>query len=205
MEGSPFDYERPEGAEHLADQSPDAYPLDDDLFRSGRLRFGRDLLQPSILKEQQLAAQAAEPATAPPEPTDPFQRAHDIVFRMEPEQIVAYISEKLGRLTVARVAGTPDVNSVSRWSSGRTRAEDARMERMRHAAYAYCALEELGFSANAAKFWFRGAHPSLGDEAPMDILSRGEFKRTIAAVRDHALRAASDPRWATKKHPDTLP
>jgi len=122
----------------------------------------------------------------PDEITAVLVRAHDTAYRMEFAELANFLLDRLGRLTIARIAGTPDPDTVSRWAARRTHPQEARVDRLRHAGYACHALIEFGFSPPSIRQWFRGSHPSLGDEAPMDTLARNDYFRTIRAVRDHA-------------------
>lgn len=117
-----------------------------------------------------------------------LQKAHDAAFvaMANYTDLARHLADKLGRPTVARLTGTPDPNTVTRWAMGRNQPGDARLDRMRHAAYVFNALVGLGLSETNARQWFRGANPTLGDEMPMDAIERGEFKQVIAAVRNHA-------------------
>lgn len=124
--------------------------------------------------------------------------AHDAAFRMTDMELSSELARRLGRLTVARLTGTPDGNTVSRWSRGRNSAGDARLDRMRYAAYLLNALVGLGFSESSARHWFRGPHPALEDEKPMDVIARGDFKLVLMALRGHSPR---DSRRAARTLP----
>ena len=116
---------------------------------------------------------------------DVLLSAHDQVFRMSDVELSGTLALRLGRVTVARLTGSPDANTVSRWAKGRNSAAEYRLDRMRHAAYLFYALLGLGFSESSARQWFRNSHPALEDEKPMDVIARGDFRLTVAALRRH--------------------
>ena len=120
---------------------------------------------------------------------DVLRAAHDAAFRTTDLELTNSLSRRLGRLTVARLTGAPDENTISRWAHGRHSAAETRLDRMRHAAYLLNALIGLGFSESSAKQWFRSAHPALEDEKPMDVIARGDFKLALSAVRQHSPEA----------------
>lgn len=117
-----------------------------------------------------------------------LQEAHEAAFvgLKEYDALARYLADKLGRPTVARLTGAPDPNTVTRWAMQRNEPSEARIDRMRHAAYVFNALVGLGLSETNARQWFRGANPSLGDEMPMDVIKRDDYQRVIAAVRSYA-------------------
>jgi hypothetical protein len=112
--------------------------------------------------------------------------AHDAAFRMSEVELSNNLATWLGRLTVARLTGAPDTNTVSRWANGRNGAVESRLDRMRHAAYLFNALVALGFSESSSRQWFRSPHPSMDDEKPMDVIARGDLKLALFALRKQA-------------------
>jgi uncharacterized protein (DUF2384 family) len=117
-----------------------------------------------------------------------LREAHESAFvgLKDYDVLARYLADKLGRPTVARLTGTPDPNTITRWAMRKNEPGEARIDRMRHAAYVFNALVGLGLSETNARQWFRGANPSLGDEMPMDVLKRDDYQRVIAAVRSYA-------------------
>ncbi len=117
-----------------------------------------------------------------------LERAHDHVYKGF-ESNAAFVKElmrALGRPTVARLAGVPDLKTVMRWSLGRNQPSEDRLELLRNAAVFYFALLELGLTPTNAEQWFRGANPALGFEMPVDVLHQRRYAEVAAAVRNHA-------------------
>lgn len=117
-----------------------------------------------------------------------FERAHNHVYKdfESHAALVKELARALGRPTVARLAGAPDLKTVTRWSLGRNQPSDDRLELLRNGAVFYFALLELGLTSTNAEQWFRGANPALGFEMPVDALHQRRYAEVAAAVRNHA-------------------
>jgi len=112
--------------------------------------------------------------------------AHRSAWELEPPDLAAFLADRLGRPTVARLTGATSPNSVTKWRLGKAVPERARVDRMRDAAIVYYSLTGIGLSKENAEQWFRGANPILGFRMPVDVLAEGDVKSVIDAVRNHA-------------------
>jgi hypothetical protein len=112
-----------------------------------------------------------------------LERAHDHVYKgfETHAALVKELTHALGRPTVARLTGVPDLKTVTRWSLGRNQPSDDRLELLRNAAVFYFALLELGLTPTNAEQWFRGANPALGFEMPVDVLHQRRYAEVAAA------------------------
>ena len=111
-------------------------------------------------------------------------RAHNRVYtEMSDLQVIREVVHSLGRPTVARFTGTPDLKTVTRWTLDRNTPKDERLERIRSAAVAYFSLLELGMTGTNAEQWFRGANPTLGFTMPVDTLREGRYPEFFHAVQ----------------------
>lgn len=117
-----------------------------------------------------------------------LERAHDHVYKSFETNaaLVKELTRALGRATVARLTGVPDLKTVTRWSLGRNEPSADRLELLRNAAVFYFALLELGLTSTNAEQWFRGANPALGFEMPVDALHQRRYAEVAAALRNHA-------------------
>jgi hypothetical protein len=117
-----------------------------------------------------------------------LERAHNHVYKgfETHAALVKELTRALGRPTVARLTGVPDLKTVTRWSLGRNQPSDDRLELLRNAAVFYFALLELGLTPTNAEQWFRGANPALGFEMPVDVLHQRRYAEVAAALGNHA-------------------
>ena len=115
-----------------------------------------------------------------------LEKVHDRVYHTGDVELVRELAHALGRPTLARLTSTPDLKTVTRWSTGRNRPSADRLERIRHAAVAYYALLELGLTPTNAEQWFRGANPVLHFTMPVDALRDGRYADVLIAVNNHA-------------------
>ena len=117
-----------------------------------------------------------------------LERAHDVVFREFPDSasLVKQLVHELGRPTIARLTGAPDLKTVSRWSLGRNPPSAERLDVLRTAAIFYYALLELGLTRHNAEQWFRGSNPALGFAMPVDVLRERRYEEVKAALLNHA-------------------
>lgn len=117
-----------------------------------------------------------------------LERAHDHVYKEFESHaaLVKELAQALGRPTVARLTGAPDLKTITRWSLGRNQPSDDRLELLRNAAVFYFALLELGLTPTNAEQWFRGANPALGFEMPVDALHQRRYAEVATALRNHA-------------------
>jgi len=115
-----------------------------------------------------------------------LERAHDHVYKQFQSHaaLVKELARALGRPTVARLTGAPDLKTITRWSLGRNQPSDDRLELLRNAAVFYFALLELGLTPTNAEQWFRGANP--GFEMPVDALHQRRYAEVATALRNHA-------------------
>ena len=62
-----------------------------------------------------------------------LERAHDHVYKgfESHTALVKELTRALGRPTIARLTGTPDLKTVTRWSLGRNQPSDDRLELLR--------------------------------------------------------------------------
>jgi hypothetical protein len=113
-----------------------------------------------------------------------LERAHDHVYKgfETHAALVKELTHALGRPTVARFTGVPDLKTVTRWSLGRNQPSDDRLELLRNAAVFYFALLELGLTPTNAEQWFRGANPALGFEMPVDVLHQRRYAEVEAST-----------------------
>ena len=115
-------------------------------------------------------------------------RAHDFVYRefQDPASLVKTLVHELGRPTIARLTGAPDLKTVSRWSLGRNPPSDERLDILRTAATFYYALLDLGLTPTNAEQWFRGSNPALEFAMPVDVLRERRYEEVKAALLNHA-------------------
>lgn len=115
-------------------------------------------------------------------------RAHNFVYRefLDPASLVKALVRELGRPTIARLTGAPDLKTVSRWSLGRNPPSNERLDILRTAATFYYALLDLGLTPANAEQWFRGSNPALGFAMPVDVLRERRYEEVEAALLNHA-------------------
>jgi hypothetical protein len=116
-----------------------------------------------------------------------LERAHDRVYKQFTDtSLVQELSHALGRPTLARLTGAPDLKTVTRWALGRNQPSPERMELLRNAAVFYFALLDLGLTQTNAEQWFRGMNPALDFGMPIDALREKRYGEVAAALKHHA-------------------
>lgn len=81
---------------------------------------------------------------------------------------------------VARVVGA-SVRSVSRWARGESGPKPQARERLLELSVIVGELSKV-VKPDAAQVWLFTPNGLLGFERPVDLLSKGEFKRVLAAI-----------------------
>lgn len=84
---------------------------------------------------------------------------------------------------VARVLGTT-ARSVARWEAAEVRPRRKSEERLLELK-AVIDLARRVLRPESARLWLRSPHPGLSYDKPLDLLTRGEYRRVIGAL----------PRW----------
>lgn len=87
--------------------------------------------------------------------------------------LVAQLREMIGVRLVAYVGGVKSARSVSSWADGDTEPGERDRERLRHAYHAAALLREH-YDSTTVQSWFKGMNPSLGDQAPAQLLREGD-------------------------------
>ncbi len=59
---------------------------------------------------------------------------------------------------------------------------DGRNDALRHVAHIYKLLEPAD-DKHTIRSWFVGMNPMLNDDAPAEVIARGEFKAALGAAR----------------------
>lgn len=85
--------------------------------------------------------------------------------------------EIVDAVDVARVLGT-SARSVSRWQSGESDPRRTNEERLLELGAVLDLAREV-FPSGAARRWLRTPVPALDYEKPLDLISRGEWRRVV--------------------------
>ena len=115
-----------------------------------------------------------------------LQQTHREAYRLDPAELAGALADRLGRPTVARLTGTANPNTVTKWRTRKAIPEDERVDRMREAYQVFFTLVGIGLNEVNAEQWFRGKNPVLNLAMPVDVLAKGDFDKVIAALRNFA-------------------
>ena len=88
--------------------------------------------------------------------------------------------EVLDANDVARVLGTT-VRSVARWQGAKVSPRRESEERLLELK-AVLDLARRYLRPESARLWLRSPNPDLGYEKPLDLITRGEYRRVISAL-----------------------
>jgi hypothetical protein len=105
--------------------------------------------------------------------------------RLRIEEVTRFLVEVLGRSLVMRLAGVTDPNAIGDWATGARHPRTASEQRLRTA---YRAFQTVSSSDNefAARAWFIGLNPQLGDQAPIDAIREDRQKEVVVAAEAFA-------------------
>jgi hypothetical protein len=115
-----------------------------------------------------------------------LEQTHRDAYRMDPGDLAGLLADRLGRPTVARLTGTANPNTVTKWRTRKAVPENERIDRMREAYQVFFTLVGIGLNEVNAEQWFRGKNPVLNFAMPVDVLAKGKFDEVIAAVKNFA-------------------
>lgn len=119
----------------------------------------------------------------------PGLRAAEESIGLEFPVLVDRLRELLGVRLVAYIGGVKSARQVSTWADGAGEPGERDRERLRHAYHAAALLRER-YDATTVQSWFKGMNPSLGDQAPAQLLREGEpfevARDVIAAAKSFA-------------------
>ncbi len=111
-------------------------------------------------------------------------QAHRIATQSTIADAAAFLSENLGRVLTAHIAGV-DPKTVDRWTKGDQPRTDAE-QRLRLAYQIFQVLQEDD-SPHTVRAWFIGLNPQLDDTAPADALRDGHLREVLVAAKSFAL------------------
>jgi len=119
---------------------------------------------------------------APPIDVDP---AYTQSVRLSIAQVTAFLLEVLGRALVLQLAGVSDPHAVRDWAAGTRHPRPATEKRLRTA---YRAFQIINAADNeyAARAWFIGLNPQLGDETPTLAIREDRLRDVIVAAEAFA-------------------
>ena len=125
---------------------------------------------------------AVEKRAAPPTDTN---SAFTQSVRLSIAEVTAFLLEVLGRSLVLRLAGITDPHAVRDWVAGTRQPRPATETRLRTA---YRAFQIINAADNeyAARAWFIGLNPQLGDEAPTIAIREDRLRDVIVAAEAFA-------------------
>lgn len=119
----------------------------------------------------------------------PGLRAHEESIGLPFDDLVTRLRDILGVRLVGYIGGVKSARSVSSWADGQGAPGEKDQERLRHAYHAAALLRER-YDAVTVQAWFKGMNPSLGDEAPAQVLRDGEplevARDVLAAAKSFA-------------------
>lgn len=119
----------------------------------------------------------------------PGLHAYEESVRLAFPELVGRLREILGVRLVAYIGGVKSARSVSAWAAGDGAPGERDQDRLRHAFHVAALLRER-YDAATVQSWFKGMNPSLGDEAPAQLLREGEpldaARRVVAAAKSFA-------------------
>lgn len=114
----------------------------------------------------------------------PDLAAHREAITLAWPELVARLTEVLGRKLTAYIADLKDVRGLDRWIDG-TQPYGNVEERLRLTYQVVRTLQEHD-SPRVVQAWFTGVNPELGDRVPLRLLREGD----LAAVAPLILGAA---------------
>ncbi len=125
---------------------------------------------------------AVEKRAAPPPDTN---SAFTQSVRLSIAEVTAFLLEVLGRSLVLQLAGITDPHAVRDWVAGTRHPRPPTETRLRTA---YRAFQIINAADNeyAARAWFIGLNPQLGDEAPTIAISEDRLRDVIVAAEAFA-------------------
>jgi hypothetical protein len=103
----------------------------------------------------------------------PGLRAHEESIGLPFDNLVTRLRDILGVRLVGYIGGVKSARSVSSWADGTGEPGVKDRERLQHAYHAAALLRER-YDATTVQSWFKGMNPSLGDQAPAQVLREGE-------------------------------
>ncbi|QIZ99841.1 hypothetical protein [Leifsonia sp. PS1209] len=119
----------------------------------------------------------------------PGLRAHEESIGLPFNDLVTRLRDVLGVRLVGYIGGVKSARSVSSWADGQGSPGEKDQERLRHAYHAAALLRER-YDAITVQSWFKGMNPSLGDQAPAQVLREGEplevAREVLAAAKSFA-------------------
>jgi hypothetical protein len=119
----------------------------------------------------------------------PGLRAYEESIGLAFDDLVTRLRDILGVRLVGYIGGVKASRSVSSWADGQGAPGEKDQERLRHAYHAAALLRER-YDAITVQSWFKGMNPSLGDEAPAQVLREGEplevARDVLAAAKSFA-------------------
>jgi hypothetical protein len=105
--------------------------------------------------------------------------------RLSISQITNVLLEVLGRALVQRLAGISDPQAVRDWIEGKRQPRAATEMRLRTAYRAFQIINAAD-TEHAARAWFIGLNPQLGDEAPVTAIQKDHLRDVLVAAEAFA-------------------
>jgi hypothetical protein len=106
-------------------------------------------------------------------------------IRLPIAQVTRFLIEALGRSLTLRVAGVSDPHAVKAWASGDRQPRERSESRLRTAYRAFQTINAVD-TEYAARAWFIGLNPQLGDTAPVIALSEDRLRDVLVAAEAFA-------------------
>ena len=112
----------------------------------------------------------------------PSARAHRESVQEDFASVVEFLVELLGVRLTAHMAGVQRT-TVSRWQAGTHRPHDASTEQKLRDARQIATVLLAADNIHTVRAWFIGMNPQLDDEAPLEVIARGNSRAAMSAAR----------------------
>lgn len=96
-------------------------------------------------------------------------------------EIANELQAALGQKLLAFMLNTRP-QTVGEWAASKTIPRRKGEEDLRHVSHIYNLLAGVD-DKPTIRSWFAGMNPMLGDDAPAEVIARGEFKAALGAAR----------------------
>jgi hypothetical protein len=113
-------------------------------------------------------------------------KAVDDGVRLDIHEVVAYLLDRLGRSSVAYIAGSRSRAMPARWAAPPGDSADAEPSHgeARRLKAAYSALRSIEAAENdlVARSWLLSANPRLGGATPIELIRNNDYPAVSRAV-----------------------
>lgn len=118
--------------------------------------------------------------------SDLLVKAGDDTARLDTHEVVAYLLARLGRTTIAYIAGSRSRAMPARWAAppgDSTHAEpsDEKARRLKAAHAIFRSIEDAE-NDQVARSWLLSANPRLAGATPADLIRAGDYPAVFRAA-----------------------